>query len=137
MKRYLYDNQFILTGEIEVSKFDTFPHKSTLIEPPKLGRGEFAVFRGKGWAIITERPIVPVTVPQMVTKAQARLALYDAGKLAEVEAALNALENPRVLIEWETRETLSRDRDLVNIVLADIGMIDSEIDDLFILAASL
>ena len=76
-------------------------------------------------------------VPQMVTKAQGRLALYDTGKLAEVEAALNALEDPRILIEWETRETLSRDRDLVNIVLSGIGMIDSEIDDLFILAASL
>ena len=137
MKRYLYDSQFILTGDIEVSEFDTFPHRSTLIEPPKLGRGEFAVFRGKGWDIITERPIVPVTVPQMVTKAQARLALYDAGKLAEVEAALNALENPRALIEWDTRETLSRDRDLVNEILSGIGLIDSEIDDLFILAASL
>lgn len=76
-------------------------------------------------------------IPQSVTKAQARLALHDTGRLADVLTALSAMDNPRALIEWETRETVSRDRDLVNIVLAGIGMLDSEIDDLFILAASL
>jgi len=80
-------------------------------------------------------------VPQSVSMAQARLALLETGKLADVETVLNALEGDaktKALIEWEFQTVVHRDRDLVlNVLGVGLGMIDSEIDDLFILAASL
>lgn len=141
MKRYLYDKMFVLSGDIEVGEFDTFPRRSTLVEPPALGVGEFAVFNGIDWAIVVERPVAPVRVPQVVTMAQARLALLASGRLADVAAALDALPEPpktSALIEWEFRDTVHRNRDLVLTILdGTLGMTNTEIDDLFILAASL
>lgn len=80
-------------------------------------------------------------IPQSVSMAQARLALSEIGRLEDVEAALNSLKGKAktsALIEWEYQTVVHRDRDLVlNVLGAGLGMIDSEIDDLFILAASL
>ena len=79
--------------------------------------------------------------PQSVSMAQARLALLETGRLADVETTLNAMEGgakTKALIEWEFQTVVHRNRDLVlNVLGAGLGMIDSEIDDLFILAASL
>lgn len=80
-------------------------------------------------------------IPQSVSMTQARLALLEAGKLSDVEAVLNSLEGDektKALIEWEFQTVVHRDRDLVlNVLGGALGMVDSEIDDLFILAASL
>ena len=80
-------------------------------------------------------------IPQSVSMAQARLALLETGRLADVETVINAMSEPAktsALIEWEYQTVVHRNRDLVlNVLGVGLNMLDSEIDDLFILAASL
>jgi hypothetical protein len=80
------------------------------------------------------------TIPQVVTMRQARLALLGAGKLASVTAAINALPSPQkeaAQIEWEYSQTVERNRGLVLLLSAALGLTDLQLDELFIRAASL
>lgn len=77
-------------------------------------------------------------VPHIVTMRQAKLALLQAGLLDEVDAAIAAEATPKaVKIEWEYASEVQRD--WVNTLgLAEmLGLSDEQLDNLFILAASL
>lgn len=83
---------------------------------------------------------VPVRVPAEVTMRQARLALHMAGKLSIVEDAINALPDPpktAARIEWDFSNTIQRRNGFVSQIAPLIGMSESEIDSLFIQAATL
>lgn len=83
---------------------------------------------------------VPVRVPAEVTMRQARRALHASGKLSLVEAAIAALpEPPKTVaqIEWEYSNTVQRHNGFVSQIAPLIGMSESEIDSLFITAATL
>lgn len=86
-----------------------------------------------------EIPVVD-NVPSEVTMRQARLALHAAGKLTAVEAAINALPDPpktAARIEWDFSNTVQRQNGFVSQIAPLIGMSESEIDSLFITAATL
>lgn len=71
-----------------------------------------------------------------VTMRQASLALLNAGLLDNVEALVATL--PRAYqIEWERASVVHRDNQLVEIVRQQQGMTHAQIDDLFVLAATL
>jgi len=75
-----------------------------------------------------------------VSMRQARLALLQAGKLADIEAAIAALPEPdktAVSIEWEYAQDVRRDHTWVQALGAQLGMTDDELDNLFALAESL
>lgn len=79
---------------------------------------------------------VPV-VPQAVTRRQAKQALFLAGRLADVEAALNALPSPDkeiALIYWEEAGTFDRNHPLIEQIGAALGL---DVDALFITAEAL
>lgn len=79
-------------------------------------------------------------VPQAVTMRQARLALLGAGKLAQVEAAINALQEPQksaAKITWEYSQEVQRHNGLVPQMAAALGMTDAQIDALFVAASKL
>lgn len=83
---------------------------------------------------------VPTPVPASVTMRQARLALLSAGKLASVGPAIDAMPSPQkeqAQIEWEFSSTVERHRPLVQAIGPMLGMTEEELDDLFILAATL
>lgn len=85
-------------------------------------------------------PPAPPTVPQSVTMRQARLALFGAGLLASVESAINALPSPvkeAARIEWDYSSDVERHRALVQNLGAALGLSDTQLDTLFITAASL
>lgn len=72
------------------------------------------------------------------TMRQAKLALLQAGLLDEVDAAIAAEATPKaVKIEWEYASEVQRD--WVNTLgLAEmLGLSDEQLDNLFVLAASL
>ena len=80
------------------------------------------------------------SVPASVTMRQARLALHAAGLLSSVNAALAALSEPAktaALIEWEYASAVERSAGLVPAMAAALGMSEADVDDLFILAATL
>ena len=76
-------------------------------------------------------------VPYSISMGQARLALFDMGKLAEVDALINSLpeaEKQRAKIEWEFRPTVERNSPLVLQIGAALGL---DLDAMFIAANKL
>lgn len=79
-------------------------------------------------------------VPQSVTMRQARLALLQAGKLANVDAAIASLPSPQkeqAQIEWEFSSQVERNRDMTQMIGGALGFTSEQLDDLFVLAATL
>ena len=92
------------------------------------------------WTVYTGDNMPPVDVPQEVTMRQARLALHAAGKLAAVNAAINALPDPpktAALIEWEYSSTVRRDSQFVALLGPALGLDAAGLDALFIAASKL
>jgi len=82
----------------------------------------------------------PVPVPNAVTMRQARLALLQAGKLADVDAAILALPSPekeQAQIEWEYATEIKRDNALVTKLASALGLDAPALDALFTMAATL
>lgn len=85
-------------------------------------------------------PEVVAPVPAEVTMRQARLALLAAGKLAAVEAAIDAMAEPTktaARIEWEYSNALQRDNALVAALGPALGLSTNAVDNLFRAAAAL
>ena len=85
-------------------------------------------------------PGTPSSVPQSVTMRQARMALNAAGKLSQVESAIDALPEPNrtaARIEWEYSNEVQRGNSFVSLLGAALSMSESELDALFTQAATL
>lgn len=79
-------------------------------------------------------------IPTRVSMRQARLALLGAGKLAAVDAAIDAMPEPQksaARIEWEYAAEVRRDNDFVAGLAPALGMTDAQVDALFVAAAAL
>ena len=75
-----------------------------------------------------------------VSMRQARLALSQADKLALVNDAIAAMDEPNktaVTIEWEYGSSVERASSWVSAMAAALSMTDAEMDDLFERAATL
>lgn len=82
----------------------------------------------------------PVPVITSVTMRQARLALLQQNLLTQVNDAVASMpgaQGEAVRIEWEFSSTVERNRPLVQALAASLGLTSQELDDLFILAATL
>ena len=85
-------------------------------------------------------PPVVVPIPQEITMRQARLALLDAGLLANVQTAINSLPEPsktKAMIEWDYSNALQRDNPFVTTLGTALGLSSDDIDNLFITASGL
>jgi hypothetical protein len=113
----------------------------------KIGTGEWhSVSASKeymDWVAVgnTAGPYVepPAPVPDVVDMAQARLALLEGDKLTLVNQAIAAMtgaQGDRARIEWEFRQRVRRDSELVQSLVAGFGWTQQEVDDLFTLAAT-
>jgi len=67
---------------------------------------------------------------------QARLALLQQGMLSQVESAV-AGAGQAAQIEWEYSSTVERDKALVQAIAPALGLTETQLDDLFRLAATL
>jgi hypothetical protein len=76
-------------------------------------------------------------VPACVTKRQAKLALLAAGLLEQVERAILASDSEAAKIEWEAAQEFRRDWPTLKALQTGLGLDDKQIDELFILAATL
>lgn len=86
---------------------------------------------------LQDAPEVAEYVPYSVSMGQARLALFDMGKLADVDTLISSLpetERQRAKIEWEFRPTVERDSPLVLQIGAALGL---DLDAVFIAADKL
>jgi len=90
--------------------------------------------------VVVESIDDPVPVPAAVTMRQARIALYGAGLLSSVDAAIDALPEPTktlARIEWEYSNELQRGNALVAALTPALGLTDAQVDALFVQAATL
>ena len=81
-----------------------------------------------------------LSIPKSITARQAKLALLQIGKLADVTAAISKLESPikeQVEIEWEYAADIYRNNGFIDILGAAIGLSDAQLDDLFLQASKL
>lgn len=83
-----------------------------------------------------EPPAPVVEVPQEVTMRQARLALFAAGLLPTVDAAVAQIGGAAA-IEWEYSGTVRRDYGLVAQLGPALGLTEAELDGLFVVAGGL
>jgi hypothetical protein len=91
-------------------------------------------------AILAQWAANPVYVPQVVSMRQARLALLAAGKLGQVQAAIDALPSPQkevAALEWEYSQEVRRDWPFVAQLAPALGLSDADLDNLFIEAEKL
>ena len=75
-------------------------------------------------------------IPDAVSMRQARLALSRQGLLAQVQTGINSLSEESQ-IEWEYAGSVERNSPLVQSLGAALGLTETQLDDLFILAATL
>lgn len=84
--------------------------------------------------------VAPVVIPSTVTMRQARLALLQSGLLAQVNDAVAGMpgaDGDAARIEWEFSSTVERNRPLVQGLAATLGLTNTQLDNLFVLAGSL
>ena len=81
-------------------------------------------------------PVPVVVVPKSVTMRQARLAMLNAGLLEIVNEAI-VTAGSAALIEWEYAKEVERSSGLVPQMATALGLTESQIDALFIQAATL
>ena len=75
-----------------------------------------------------------------ISLRQAKLALLAAGKLAAVEAAINALDEPartEALIDWQSATVVERSHPRLALIAAAAGLSQAELDELFAAAAAI
>lgn len=132
--KYFYS---LYTGEHVKSDVKASWMGETKTPPPGVEDGESAFFEDGVWVV---RGAEPEPVPSVVTRRQGRLALLNVGKLDDVEAAIDAIEDPvqqrAAQIEYEA-DTWERSNPFLQQLWAQLGGTEQELDDLFRLGATL
>ena len=104
--------------------------------PDDIGPGE--VWQAEQPPMVTFEPVASDVTS--VTMRQARLALLSAGKLDDVDNAINALPDPmrrEAQIEWEFAGTVEKQSPLIQSLASSIGLDAEGLTELFNYAATL
>lgn len=84
------------------------------------------------------RPVPVPSVPQVVSRFQARAALLLAGLLDDVEALMAAPGTPALAkLAWADAQEFKRNSPTVQAMAAAIGLTDAQLDELFTTAAGI
>jgi len=84
--------------------------------------------------------VPPIVIPTEVSMRQARLALFQQGKLSLIQPLIDAMTDPQktaTQISWDYATIVKRDDDLVEALSAQLGLTDADLDALFTLASTL
>ena len=85
-------------------------------------------------------PTPPAPVPEVITPRQAKIALLQAGLLDDVEAAIAAIpdETTRRIaqVDWADAQEVRRDWPLLVQMAGQMGLTDTQVDELFRAGAS-
>ena len=119
----------IMDGETVINTIIATPEFAEQLHPGKWRLAE-----------VQDAPVTPINpVPQSVSMRQARLALLQIGKLQQINSAITSLPSPQkeeAEIEWQYANEVNRYIGLVSLLAPALGLSETDIDDLFILAAS-
>lgn len=145
MPHYAYTEFGWYAGQIEAPV-----KRSTDLAPPTESTADTegeprAMWTGAAWATWPYAAPPPPSVwaapaPAQVTMRQARLALLAAGKLAAVQAAIDAMSEPArsaAQIAWDYSSMVERHDGLVSALGPALALDEAQIDALFVQAAAL
>jgi hypothetical protein len=80
-------------------------------------------------------PILPQSVPQTVSAAQAKIALFNAGLLTQVETIMADPATPvPMVISWNSAYNFDRSSPTLAALATQLGLTSTQLDDLFIAA---
>lgn len=86
---------------------------------------------------VFSKPVESIQVPTSVTRRQMKLALLQQDLLSAVEAAVEASNDMALKINWFDALDFQRDNPFVIQMAALLGKSDDDLDQIFVLAASL
>jgi hypothetical protein len=102
-------------------------------------RSERALWSLVDGVVVVDPALAPV--PQVVSRRQARRALLDAGLLASVQPAIDAVQDAtlraQMQIDWDDSQEFQRDHPTLLALGSALGLDAAGIDALFIAAAAL
>lgn len=78
-----------------------------------------------------------IAIPKSVTRAQALMALYNAGLLPQVQSAVDAHTYPPVKIWFDNALNFERNHTYLQAIAIELGLTGQQVDELFIAAAAL
>lgn len=143
IKIYTVDTNNVFVETVDHDATRPVPTCS-LTPPPTLGAGEFAVLVGDAWEIVAEYPENNANRVNnnvnVISMRQARLALHDAGLLASVSVAIDAMPEPdktKAQIEWEYASEVDKNSAWVANLSLALGLDDVRLTELFNAAAVL
>lgn len=87
----------------------------------------------------TQEPVA-VMAPEEVTMRQFRLALLQTGRLHDVDAAIESMDEPQrsaAQIEWQYSTNVNRNSEFISSLAVALDLGDQGIKDMFSLAATL
>lgn len=144
MTAYAYDAEGWYTGEVPDDTPSSTPIEPPVLETTNVPGAPRAVWSRVAWYVVARpypaiEPVPPV--PAEVTMRQARTALLLAGKLDDVQAAIDGIvdaTNRRVAqIAWDYSSVVQRHYGLVAALAPGLGLTDDQVDDLFRTAGGL
>jgi len=93
----------------------------------------------KGVRLKTEEELLAefkATVPQIISMRQARLALIQSGLYDAINTAIKTM-SPDIQVEWEYATEVKRSYGLILGLAEELGLTERELDELFVLGATL
>lgn len=127
-------NDGVIANTIEVDSLDVIPG---LVDASIGGSIGDSIVNGA----VVPKPAPPApVVPSEITMRQARLVLLSAGKLAAVDAAIDAMSEPTksaARIEWEYSSAVQRHNGFVSQLGPALGLTEAQIDAMFVAGAAL
>jgi hypothetical protein len=86
----------------------------------------------------TRPPAPPTPIPQTVSRFQARAALYQAGLLDQVETLMSDPATDMIAkLAWADAQEFKRESPTIKALAAELGLTDTQLDDLFRQAATI
>lgn len=80
----------------------------------------------------------PVVIPQVVSRFQARAALYNFGLLTAVETLMASADTPMLAkLAWADAQTFKRNSPTVLTLGSALGLTEAQLDELFVAAAKI
>lgn len=136
MKAHQLNELGEIINTIEVDSLDVIPN----LVDASIGGSIGDTINSDGSITKKPEPEIIKIVPESVTMRQARLALLSAGILTTVNNAIltmSGVDGDAARIEWEFSSNVERHKSFVKFISSQLGLSETQLDDLFILAATL
>ncbi|CAA0128765.1 Uncharacterised protein [Starkeya nomas] len=123
-------------GHLSLPEGEWWPYNAKPDDCEEAGRDVYARLLDGEAGPIAPYVAPPPVVPYSVTRAQARVALFEAGLLAQVDAAVAAHPYELVRIWWADALNIERNHPYLVAMAVELELTEQQVDQLFITAAT-